>query len=117
RGWFYTTHANDQAIVRVAAQAADSLTGSTERGKFYYRAQLDNKGGLVMPIDLEITYEDGTKGRVKIPADAWRLNEKRYIYGFFTNQAVVRIVVDPDEVFADIDRSNNTWVRENKPIP
>ncbi len=117
RGWFYTTHANDQAITRVAGQSADSLVGSSDKGKFYYRAQLDNKGGLVMPIELEITYEDGTKGRVKVPADAWRFNEKRYVYGFFTNQAVVKIVVDPDEVFADIDRSNNTWVRESKPVP
>jgi hypothetical protein len=117
RGWFYTTHFNDQAITGVAAQPADSVTGSTAKGRYYYRASLENKGGLVMPLDLEIGYDDGTTGRIQIPVDAWRFNEKRYIYGFFTNKTVVRVVVDPDEKFADVDRTNNTWVRANQPVP
>jgi hypothetical protein len=117
RGWFYTTHFNDQAIVSVAAQPADSVTGSTAKGRYYYRASLENKGGLVMPLDLEIGYDDGTTGRIQIPVDAWRFNEKRYLYGFFTNKTVVRVVVDPDEKFADVDRTNNTWVRPSQPVP
>ncbi|MEE8361145.1 MAG: M1 family metallopeptidase, partial [Gemmatimonadales bacterium] len=34
RGWFYTTHANDQEIVSVEAQSAEELIGSTDRGRY-----------------------------------------------------------------------------------
>jgi hypothetical protein len=29
--------------------------------------------------------------------------------GFFSDKAVTRVIVDPDEAYADIDRSNNVW--------
>jgi hypothetical protein len=115
RGWFYTTHPNDQAIGSVTTQAGDSLLGDVRKGETYYRVKIDNVGGLALPIQLEVTYDDGTKELVKLPADVWRLNELSFTYGFFTKKGVLQIVLDPKEVFADIDRSNNTW-RRGAPI-
>jgi hypothetical protein len=109
RGWFYTTHANDQALASVTVQAADSLTGSSEAGAYYYRVRVDNVGGLVMPVELELTYEDGTTERIDLPVDVWRDNELTFTKGFFSDGVVVRVVLDPDEAYADIDRSNNVW--------
>ncbi len=114
RGWFYTTHYNDQALASVASQGAEELIGNTERGQQYYRMQVDNEGGIVMPLYLGITYEDGSTETVKLPADIWRNNELTFTYGFFTDKTVVQVVIDPDEVFADVNRENNTW---NAPIP
>ena len=111
RGWFYTTYANDQAVTAVETQPADSLIGTTARGRNYVRITVENKGGLIMPLQLDLTFEDGTTQRVKLNADIWRRNELQYIYGLFTDQAVVRVVVDPDEVLADVNRENNTWSR------
>jgi hypothetical protein len=111
RGWFYTTHANDQAIASVTVQDAQELVGDTEQGRYYYRVQVDNEGGLVMPLEIEATFEDGTTLRFDLPVDVWRNNELTFTKGFFTDQEVVEVVVDPDESFADIDRSNNTWRR------
>jgi hypothetical protein len=111
RGWFYTTHANDQAIASVTVQDAQELVGDTEQGRYYYRVQVDNEGGLVMPLEIEATFEDGTTLRFDLPVDVWRNNELTFTKGFFTDQEVVEVVVDPDESFADIDRSNNSWRR------
>ena len=109
RGWFYTTYANDQAVTNVTTQSADSLIGSTARGKDYVRITIENKGGILLPIQMGVTYSDGTSEVIKLPADAWRTNELKHTYGFFTNKTVVKVVVDPNEVFADVNRDNNTW--------
>jgi hypothetical protein len=109
RGWFYTTHANDQAIEDVTEQDAADLVGSTEMGQYYYRVTVSNQGGLVMPLQIEATYTDGTTERFDLPADVWRHNELAFTQGFFSDKEIVKVVVDPDEAFADIDRENNTW--------
>jgi hypothetical protein len=109
RGWFYTTHANDQAVTSVTSQPADSLIGTTARGANYWRVTVENKGGLVMPLDLRITYADGTSELKRLPVDVWRRNEQRFVYGFFSDKTVTSVTADPDEVFADVDRTNNTW--------
>ena len=109
RGWFYTTHANDQELVSVEVQSAEELIGSTDKGQYYYRIQVDNKGGLVMPLELEVTFEDGTTERIDLPVEVWRYNELTFKKGLFSDKAVTRVIVDPDEAYADIDRSNNVW--------
>jgi hypothetical protein len=111
RGWFYTTHANDQALSNVSVQATEELVGDTERGEYYYRVKVDNEGGLVMPLELEITFDDGSTERMDLPVDVWRNNELTFTLGFFSDKTVVQIVVDPDEAYADIDRTNNVWTR------
>ncbi|NNE47875.1 MAG: M1 family metallopeptidase [Rhodothermales bacterium] len=109
RGWFYTTHANDQAIMSVTAQPADSLVGSVDYGKSYYRLQVENKGGLLMPLHIQVTYDDDSEELFELPADAWRANEKTFTKGFFSDRNVVRVELDPKHAFADIDRENNVW--------
>lgn len=114
RGWFYSTHNNDQGVVNVETQAADSLIGTTARGRNYTRMTIENKGGLVLPVQLDLVFADGTRQRVKLPIDIWRRNEQRFEYGVFTDKTIVEVVVDPDEVFADVNRENNRW---KKPVP
>jgi len=111
RGWFYTTHANDQAVTAVEEQSAEELVGNTDRGRYYYRVTTENKGGLVMPIQMDVTFDDGTTRRLRIPVDAWRRSEKSFTNGFFSDKQVVKVVLDPDEVFADVNRENNTWTK------
>jgi hypothetical protein len=116
RGWFYSTHANDQSIGEVTSQAADSL-GMGARGRFYHRMTLENKGGLVMPVVMEFTYTDGTKERVKLPVSIWRNNEKKFEYGRFSQKDVQSVELDPDNALADINRDNNKWSRPAAVVP
>ena len=110
RGWFYTTHANDQAVADVGRQDAEELLGSTDQGSYYYRVRIVNEGGLVMPIIMDVEYESGRTQRVDLPVDVWRYDEKEFLYGFFAEEAVVRVLLDPDEELADIDTDNNLWM-------
>ena len=70
----------------------------------------------MLPVELALTFADGSTRRVKLPVDVWRRNERRFEYGFFSDADVVGVVVDPDEGFADVNRANNAWGRPAKPI-
>jgi hypothetical protein len=109
RGWFYTTYPNDQAVAGVDSQPADSLVGDTSRGRNYWRVTIENKGGLVLPVQMDVYFDDGTRQRVKLPADIWRRNELRFTWGLFSDRTITGVMLDPDEVFADINRDNNSW--------
>jgi len=117
RGMFYTTYANDQAIANVETQKAEELAGDKRKGEFYNRITVEQKAGLVMPLHLGITYDDGSSDLIKLPADIWRNNEKTFTYGFFSKKGLSSVTVDPNEVFIDINRENNTWKAPSAPKP
>ncbi|NNT71891.1 M1 family metallopeptidase [Flavobacterium sp. IMCC34852] len=77
--------------------------------KYFYQVTFNKPGGLVMPIIVEITFEDGTTENHYFPAQIWRMNDKEVNRTFATKKAVSKIVVDPKEETADIDTSNNSW--------
>jgi hypothetical protein len=77
--------------------------------KNVYEVTFSNKGGLVMPIIIEWTYKDGTKEVDRIPAQVWRLNEKKVVKTFVKDKEVASIKLDPMRETADIDESNNSW--------
>jgi len=109
RGWFYTTHANDQVLASVTTQPAQELVGNDSQGQYYHRIEIQNKGGLVMPVELEVVFSDGSTERMNLPVDVWRYNELTFTKGFFSDKALAEVILDPDEAYADIDRSDNVW--------
>lgn len=80
--------------------------------KYFYQVTFNKPGGLVMPIIVEITFEDGTKENHKFPAQIWRMNDAEVSRIFATQKTISKIVVDPKEETADIDVSNNSWPKE-----
>jgi hypothetical protein len=74
-----------------------------------YEITFVNKGGLVMPIIVEFTLEDGSKQTERIPAQIWRKNEHKVTKVFMTPKKATSITLDPLRETADIDESNNTW--------
>ncbi len=81
--------------------------------KNYYELQFSNIGGLVMPLIIEWTYEDGTKEIERIPVEIWHKNEKKITKVFVKDKVVTTIELDPYKETADIDESNNSFpVRE-----
>jgi hypothetical protein len=78
-----------------------------EAGKNYYTLTFKNKGGLVMPIILQFTYEDGSVEEHRIPAEFWRRNQDEVSKVFVTEKVISKINLDPYLETADIDRSNN----------
>lgn len=106
---------------KVATQqpAAAEPLADAEKAKYQgihlYEVSFSNKGGLVMPIIVEFTFEDGTKETEKIPAQIWRKNENNVSKVFLTKKKAVHIQLDPMKETADIDESNNSWPANEAP--
>ena len=74
-----------------------------------YQIDFTNKGGMVMPIILEFTFEDGSKLKDKSSAQIWRHNEQKVSKTFYFDKKIKSIQLDPMRETADIDTSNNFW--------
>lgn len=112
--WYYVRGLKkiDDTPVEIERPVMSPLSGdelNPYKDKYFYEVHLTNKGGLVMPLILEFTYEDGTKDIEKIPAEVWRLNEMNVTKVFIKDKKVTKIVQDPMRETADIDEKNNVW--------
>ena len=91
----------------------------TEKVKYadvnLYEITFLNKGGLVMPIIVEFTFEDGTKELKKLSAQIWRHNENKVVSTFLTNKKAISINLDPMRETADINEDNNSWPKVAAP--
>ncbi len=102
----------------IKGEAAENLT-EKERANLKnltgYQIDFSNKGGLVMPLILEFTFEDGSKLNDKISAQIWRKNEKTVSKTYFFDKKLKSIQLDPMKETADIDTSNNFWGTFSEP--
>jgi len=80
--------------------------------KNFYEVTFTNNGGLVSPIIVEFTYQDGTKEIEKIPAEIWRQNEEVATKVFVKEKEVVSISLDPQAETADVEAENNFFPRK-----
>ncbi len=80
--------------------------------KFFYEVTFNKPGGLVMPLIVELTYEDGTTENFNFPAQIWRMDDASVSRIFPTQKTIKKITVDPKLETADIDTTNNTWPKE-----
>ncbi len=80
--------------------------------KYFYRISFEQKGELILPILIKITYKDGSTEMKKYPAKVWRYNDKEVSKLLPSNKEIVKIELDPDNLTADINQSNNTWPKQ-----
>jgi len=76
-----------------------------------YLMDFSNKGGLVMPIILQITYGDGSKEDMRLNAEIWRKDAKKVTRMLITDKQVTSVMVDPYWETADVDMDNNHFPR------
>jgi len=91
RDWIYTTARLDQAV--------DSL--GTEK------IFLSNRGTMTLPLEMDLTYQDGSTERVKLPVEMWNLGP-RFAYPLKSGKTVTRVVLDPRQALPDVERGNNS---------
>ena len=77
--------------------------------KHYYELSFSNKGGLVTPVIVQWTFEDGSKEIQYIPAEIWRKNENSFKKVFVKDKVVSSILIDPYRETLDVNESNNVW--------
>ena len=77
----------------------------------YYILEFSNRGGLAMPIILELEYEAGEKEEIRMPAEIWRRSPHHLKKLVVTAEKVSAFVVDPLQETADADIENNYYPR------
>lgn len=76
---------------------------------YFYAIDFENIGRLVMPLILEITYEDGRNETLRIPAEIWRHSPRRTSKLLLATSKIERLVLDPHHETADAEMDNNYW--------
>ena len=99
KGIFMENYQLDQAIVSVDKEGSD--------GKSIV-VTIRNQQKMAMPVIVEITTLSGKLIRKSFPVEIWQNNDT-YTFKVETNEAVRKIVLDPDKVFPDIQPQNNLW--------
>lgn len=99
RGWYMNNWQLDLAVTDAKYVGGDASKGVS--------VTVENKRQLVLPATLEVAYKDGTKERIRIPAEAW-LQRGTGTFTFKHGTAVDKVTVDPDHVLPDDDRGNNS---------
>ncbi len=96
RGWFYTTAALDQAVESVTQRAGQ------------VSVVIRNGGQLVLPVELTLTYGDGTTEVRRFPVEIWYKGDK-YTAVVATDKTVTAAQVNADGQFPDVNPRNDGW--------
>ena len=96
-------------------ELSDNERRLAKRNDHFYKIKFKNIGGLVMPLIIEMTFEDGSTDVVRIPVEIWRFNRPEVSKVFKTEKKVVSFTLDPFRETADTFRDNNHWPPKNEP--
>jgi aminopeptidase N len=101
RAWVFSTARLDQAV--------DSVVNDPERAKgttIYLR----NRGTMVMPVELAITFVDGGDSPtiVRLPVEMWNLGPA-FEYHVADKRMVFRVEIDPRHVLPDVNHMDKAW--------
>ncbi len=97
--WFYNAWSLDQAMGKVERQG-DSLA-----------ITIEDRGMAPMPVRLAVTRTGGTVERIEVPVDVWLTGARTATVRVPHGGEVAQVEIDPEGVFPDIDRTNQSWRR------
>jgi len=96
--WFYGTGNIDQGVTNISYVKSDPKNGVL--------INLENKGEVPMPVNLALTDANGKVYHYHIPVEVW-MRSNTIIYKANTDTEILKVVLDPDALYPDIDLSNN----------
>ena len=85
------------------------MLGSDAR---FYVVELENRGGIPMPVIIDAHLEGGETFQVRVPAEIWRKNPDQVTKLIMSDKDVTKFVLDPLLETADADTTNNVWPPE-----
>jgi aminopeptidase N len=97
--WFYNAWPLDQALGSVVTDGG--MTAIT----------IEDRGLAPMPVRLAVTRADGTVQHIDVPVDVWLKGARTHVERVAATPAVVKVEIDPDALFPDINRGNQLWIK------
>jgi len=106
----YAVTDKDRAdFAKLLGELEDSEKSLLKTDAKFYVLELSNRGGLVMPVLLDIDYTDGSHEELHLPAEVWRYHTEKTRKLLIRQKEIRAIEVDRRGQTADTDTSNNTW--------
>ena len=84
-------------------------------GDYFYFIDFKNRGGLISPLPIKLTYTNGDTEEMMIPAEIWRRNSKSVTKLIIRKNRVKSIELDPAHQTADANYSNNSFPPVSRP--
>jgi aminopeptidase N len=97
RSWYFETWTLDQAISEVE-QSGNNAT-----------ITIEDLGNVVMPVDLTITFEDGTTTKSRIGVEDWMMGKRITSTTMDISSSITKVEIDADHYYPDKNRANNSW--------
>lgn len=99
--WFWKRWFFDDGVIDLAIRAVDK----TENG---YAIQIENKSQKPLPIDLTITYKDGSTSTVHHTIGVWESGNTHFNSLLITKKQIAKVVMGSSHV-PDKNRADNTF--------
>jgi hypothetical protein len=109
------TEEQRKAFERFKSELNEKEKAMFESNRRFYRVSLKNDGGLIMPVILMVTFEDGSSREIRIPAEIWRVDNRACETMFIAETRVKQIELDPYRETADVNRENNFFPPQLEP--
>ncbi|MFO8147909.1 MAG: M1 family metallopeptidase [Gillisia sp.] len=96
KGWFYGTGNIDHALNGVQAYQGN------------YIISLSNKGEIPMPVEMLVTFKDGSTKEIRLPVEIWQRGDS-WNHLLKTDKEVESVELDPKKILPDVNFSNDAW--------
>ncbi|MBM3964046.1 MAG: M1 family metallopeptidase [Planctomycetes bacterium] len=104
----------DEKLENMKTSEREAILREAQKGRegkpdFYTIVRFRNIGGVPTPLPLQLTFEDGSKEMLALPADIWRRSTGSIEKLFVRSKPIVEVAFDPNRETLDTDLSNNLF--------
>lgn len=97
RSWYYETWVLDQGISNVEQQDGKAVI------------TIQDFGEIPMPVDLTVTFEDGSQTETRIGVEDWLDGKRTTSTTIETPSDITKVEIDAEVYYPDVNRANNIW--------
>ncbi len=98
RGWYMNNWTLDLAVRSIAYNDGNPAKGA--------QVTIANLEPLVLPAVVQVEFKDGSRQRIRLPAETWIQKAVTTLY-LDSTQEIREVIIDPDHVLPDENRANN----------
>ena len=110
--WFWSPWYFDTAWLDQAVAGVEIVEGGAAAPAERVRVTVEDLGTAPMPVELVVTLANGDVVRTTLPVQPWLAGRRTQTVDIDAAARVLRIEIDPERWFPDVDRANNAWVRQ-----